>query len=124
MFTSSQRLVVCTLIVLLSGCSERTSTRTVTEVQSRTYYPTNPGCTFDGKPGSTDDMSHMQNAKVISDECFMAPTPRVTTTTTETTRTLYMSNPGCTIDGVSGSSADTDRIVHAKVISDECYTAP
>ncbi|MFL6660393.1 MAG: hypothetical protein ACJ8GW_20060 [Massilia sp.] len=117
MFISSQRLLVCTVIVLLAACSDRTSKRT--QADSRPFYPLNPGCTFDGKPASSDDLSQMQNAKVISDECYAPPTPKVTTS-----RTFYPDNPGCTFDGKPGSGGDMRQMVNAKVISEACYTTP
>lgn len=116
MFTSSCRLVFCTFIVLLAACSDRTHSRT--EVTSRPFYPLNPGCTFDGKPGSSDDMSQMQNAKVISEECYASPTPKLISS-----RTFYPTNPGCTFDGKPASD-DMSNVHTAKVISEACYAAP
>lgn len=117
MSTLPYRLAVCAMLVLLSACIDRKSSHT--EVRSRPFYPLNPGCTFDGKPGSTDDMSQLANAKVISDECYAAPTPKVISS-----RTFYPTNPGCTFDGKPGSSHDMAQMANAKVISDECYVTP
>jgi len=117
MFTPSHRLVFCVLIVVLAACSDRKSSRT--EVTSRPFYPLNPGCTFDGKPGSADDMSQMHNAKVISDECYAPPTPKLVSS-----RTFYPSNPGCTFDGKPGAGAEMSDMQHAKVISEACFAAP
>ena len=67
----------------------------------------------------------MLNAKVISEECYAAPAPNMVSARTETSsRTMYLSNPGCTIDGAPGGGADANVLVHAKVISPECFSAP
>ena len=69
-------------------------------------------------------MSAMQNAKVVSEACFAAPTPKLLGTSSDTSRTMYLSNPGCKIDGAPGAGADAKVIVYAKVISQECFSAP
>ncbi|MFZ6654516.1 hypothetical protein [Undibacterium sp. TJN19] len=125
MFTRSHGIVICTLMLslMLGACSERKSSHTVREVtSSKTFYPRNEGCTFDGVAGSVADINQMHNAKVISDACFV--TPKETANNSNFSGTLYTTNPGCKIDGVSGADATTEQILHSTVISDECLVPP
>lgn len=39
-------------------------------------------------------------------------------------RVFYTTNPGCTIDGVPGTRVDTEQILRATVISEECFATP
>jgi hypothetical protein len=125
MFTRPYGIIICVslLSLMLGACSERKSSHTVREVKtSKTFYPRNEGCKFDGVAGSMADISQIHNAKVISDECFV--TPKEMANSPNFSGTLYTSNPGCKIDGVPGTDVTNEQVLHAKVISDECLVAP
>ena len=129
MFTRSHAAAVGAL-ALLAACGARNAapssaqaTHIVRVEQSTsTFYPRNPGCTFDGVAGSAADIRQMHNAKRISPECF-APEAQAEAAA-GVSRTFYTANPGCTIDGVEGSKADTEQILNAKVIAEACYAQP
>lgn len=130
MFTRPYATAVCALAVLAAGCGPRAASPSSSdtthivrvEQSTSTFYPRNPGCTFDGVPGATADIRQMHNAKSISAQCF-APEAQAEVAA-GVSRTFYTANPGCTIDGVEGSKAGTEQILNAKVIADACYAEP
>ena len=124
MFKHSPGAALCLLAVLVAGCSGRADTTHVVRVEqsTSTFYPRNPGCTFDGVPGTTADIRQMHQAKSISAQCY-APEAQAEVTA-GISRTFYTANPGCTVDGVPGTKADTEQILNAKVIAEACYVAP
>jgi len=116
------------LASLVTGCGERTRSHGDTthvvrvEQSTRTFYPRNPGCTFDGVPGLRADIQQMHKAKLISPQCF-APEARAEAGAS-ISRTFNTANPGCTLDGKDGSTASTEQILNAKDIAPACYLAP
>lgn len=124
MFKHSPGAALCLLAVLAAGCGARNATSHIVRVEqsTSTFYPRNPGCTFDGVPGTTADIRQMHQARSISAQCY-APQAR-TEVAAGISRTFYTANPGCTIDGIAGTEAATEQILNAKVIAEACYVAP
>jgi|GEM_PF-5387276 len=124
MFKPSPGAALCLLAVLVSACGGRDASTHVVRVEqsTSTFYPRNPGCTFDGVPGTTADIKQMHQAKSISAQCY-APEAQAEVAA-GISRTFYTANPGCTVDGIAGTEANTEQILNAKVIAEACYVAP